>query len=653
MTLLRAGTYLFFNYDGADGAAVQSAFLLGLRFDLRVAASVALAVLVLGSVPFLDPFRRPGARRGWLALLALAAAALMLVYVADFLHYRYLNQRLSATVLGFAADAGISAGMVWQSYPVLRLLAAVAAGGVLLWAGARRLHAWAGRAPAATRARRAGWYAAATVAAVLAIWGRPGQYPLRWSDAFNLRSDALAHLALNPIQSFASTFGFEGVAYDAAAVRTHYPRMSAYLGVAAPDAARLEFARSEPARSPRLTGPADGPPNVVVVICESFSGYKSSMWGNPLDPTPFFAELSRQGVFFDNCFTPHVGTARGVWATLTGLPDTEPQETASRNPAIVDQHTIVNDFAAHEKFYFLGGSTSWANIRGLLVNNIRGLNLYEEGSYKSPRIDVWGISDKNLFLEAHEVLKRQTKPFFAVIQTADNHRPYTIPKEDLGEFRKVTLPAAELRKYGYESNDELNAFRYTDFSFRKFIEAARTAPYFDRTVFVFVGDHGIGGDAGAMFPAAWTEQNLTCYHVPLLYYAPKLLAPQRIGAVASQVDLLPTLAGIAGIPYLNRGLGRDLLRQQEIDGGRSNVAFVIDHNTRSVGVVHGGRFLNHRRSGGRDEFVWADFTRPEPAGPAPEFDGHRALALAFHETARYLLRHNPKPALPPPRGTAD
>jgi hypothetical protein len=50
----------------------------------------------------------------------------------------------------------------------------------------------------------------------------------------------------------------------------------------------------------------------VVVLCESFSGYKSSMWGNPLDPTPYFATLARDGVFFDNCFTRHFGTARGT-----------------------------------------------------------------------------------------------------------------------------------------------------------------------------------------------------------------------------------------------------------------------------------------------------------------------------------------------------
>lgn len=654
MSLLRVGTCVVFNHAAAGWSAVWPALVLGLRFDLRVVASVLLALLVLGSVRPLDPFGEARARRFWLGALGLVSTVLVVTYVSDFLHYRYLNQRLSATVLGFLADAKISAGMIWQSYPVLRL----GAGIVLGVAGLRFACGWLHRRAAAvtgasSRAVRAAWFTAVLLGCVVGIWGRVAQYPLRWSDAFDLRSEALAQLALNPFQSFASSFGFEGMAFDAVQVRQHYPRMSAYLGVTAPDPARLEFARVHGARPTPAVHPAGVRPNVVIVLCESFSGYKSSMWGNPLDPTPFFAELCREGVFFDNCFTPHVGTARGVWATITGLPDTEPRETASRNPAVVDQHTIINDFTAHEALYFLGGSSSWANIRGLLTNNLHGLRLYEEGSFRSPRIDVWGISDKNLFLEAHEVLRRQTRPFFAIIQTADNHRPYTIPQEDRPEFALRHMTPEELRRAGFESNAEFNAFRYTDFTFRKFIEAARQAPYFERTIFVFIGDHGIGGDAGTMFPPAWTRQNLTCYHVPLLFYAPKLLAPRRINSIASQIDVLPTLAGIAGIPYRNNGLGRDLLRQQELDGGRSNAAFVIDHNTKSVGVVHGSYFLNHRREGGREEFVWADFTAPPPAGAPPLPDEHRALALGFYETARYLLRHNAKPRTAPEHGRAD
>jgi phosphoglycerol transferase MdoB-like AlkP superfamily enzyme len=649
LTLMRVATYLFF-HDRMDWAQAAPALTLGLRFDVRVLAAVALGFLVLGLVPGLGPWGGGWRRRSWLGLVAAVSVALAIVYAADWLHYRYLGERLNATVLGYAKDAGISAGMAWESYPLVRIALAIAAVGAAFTGLGARLLRWAeGAAPGGGRWAQAGWVAGAAGLAAVGIFGRLGQYPLRWSDAFDLRSDAAANLALNPIQSFASSLSFRGSGYDEARVRALYPEMSRYLGVAAPEPTTLRFARETPANpagAPLARAGGEAPPNVVLVICESFSGYKSSMWGNPLDTTPFFAELARGGVFFDNCFTPHIGTARGVWATITGLPDVEPKETASRNPALVDQHTILNEFTGHAKFYFIGGSTSWANIRGLLTNNIHGLQLYEEGKFNSPRNDVWGIGDRRLFLEAHEILKAQTKPFFAVIQTADNHRPYTIPKRDLEEFQPKTLSAAELKRGGFESLEEFNAFRYSDFVFRKFIEQARTAPYFDRTLFVFIGDHGIGGDAGTMFPRAWTDQKLTCYHVPLLFYAPKLLAPQRIGSVASMVDVLPTIAGLLGVPYRNQALGRDLLRQQTIDGGRSNAAFVIDHHSRTVGLVRGSHLSQHGLDGGRAETVWADFRTPEPGGALTEAQiaEKRRLAESFYETARYLLRHNRKPA---------
>ena len=45
-----------------------------------------------------------------------------------------------------------------------------------------------------------------------------------------------------------------------------------------------------------------------------------------------------------------------------------------------------------------------------------------------------------------------------MIQTADNHRPYTIPEEDKKEFILKNHPIDSLKKYGFYSNEELNAF---------------------------------------------------------------------------------------------------------------------------------------------------------------------------------------------------
>jgi len=96
------------------------------------------------------------------------------------------------------------------------------------------------------------------------------------------------------------------------------PVLAPYFGFAANDTS-LVFERNF---SPKNKTSATKP-NVVVVICESFSAYKSSMWGNPLNTTPFFNEMCAKGIFFDRCFTPTYGTARGVWAVITGMPDVE------------------------------------------------------------------------------------------------------------------------------------------------------------------------------------------------------------------------------------------------------------------------------------------------------------------------------------------
>src|SRR5439155_10199320 len=131
--------------------------------------------------------------------------------------------------------------------------------------------------------------------------------------------------------------------------------------------------------------------------------------------------------------------------------------------------------------YFLGGDPSFNNFEGL-VKNIDGLQMDVQGSLGKKPVNVWGISDKDLFLEADSVFSKQKDPFFAIVQTADNHRPFTIPAED-SAFEKKLLPKEELEKWGFESQEEYNAFRYADFCFQNFIESAKKQPWFNNTVF--------------------------------------------------------------------------------------------------------------------------------------------------------------------------
>jgi Phosphoglycerol transferase and related proteins, alkaline phosphatase superfamily len=630
-TLMRLGLYILSDQQSYGLGQLGGAFFLGLRYDLRMIGILMVAMLLLGSIPAIHPFTHDRGKRFWLITLGIIGFIVLFFFGVDFAHYAYLEQRLNASALNYLEDARISLGMVWQSYPIVRITLALVAGtALLIWVirySWRIVHKQGYTGKKRTRIIA---FIVFFLLNVFFIFGKFDQYPLRWSDAFALGSDYKAAVALNPFESFFSTLKFRHNTFDEKKVRELAPRLQPWFGFTQ-NGGHLNFSRNV---SPG-PGAIRGQPNIVLVICESFSAYKSSVFGNPLRTTPYFDELCRQGIFFDRCFTPTYGTARGVWATITGVPDVEMPKTASRNPAAVNQHTIINDFKGYEKFYFIGGSTSWANIRGVLTNNIDGLHLYEQEDYEAEKIDVWGISDKNLFLESNRILARQEKPFFAVIQTADNHRPYTIPEEDQGEFQKVEVPNDSLKKYGFESLAELNAFRYTDFGYRKFIEAAKKEKYFNSTIFVFIGDHGIPGDANALFPKAWTEKRLTAVHVPMLIYAPALVQPRRVHTICSQTDVLPTIAGLCNMHYTNTSLGRNML-----DSANAGLAFIFDPDNDMSGVVQGDYFYRRQMRTGKEEL--ASIVGDEAVEDRQAMDSLRGLTEAMYETARWMLFNNKK-----------
>ena len=195
----------------------------------------------------------------------------------------------------------------------------------------------------------------------------------------------------------------------------------------------------------------------------------------------------------------------------------------------------------------------------------------------------------------------------------------------------------------------MNAFRFTDFGYQQFIEAAKKEKYFDNTIFVFVGDHGIRGSAGDMFPKSWTEQGLTCEHVPLLFYAPKLLQPKRVHEVCSQVDILPTVASLAKAPYRNNTLGRDLfdtlsgIRNKTIFKGEK-YAFIIDHDVKTIGLISNQYYFLKNLKTGKEDFVSVINNNPVEKNPATDSVRNYLSQLtdAYYETAKYLMLNNKK-----------
>jgi phosphoglycerol transferase MdoB-like AlkP superfamily enzyme len=635
-TGLRAAFWWVFQdpSDSPEGGALLQAFYLGLKFDLRLALLVHLPFAVLGFWRPFDPFRSPRARRAWLWWFGGTCACLLFAYGVDFGHYGYLETRVDASVLRYLFDPRESVGVVWGSYPVVRGLGAIAlAVAAYVWL----LRRWFGRAapeaPPRPLVARVALVTAAACLSAFGVYGKLSWYPLRWSDAYFSTHAFASALALNPVLYFYETFDNRELEFDEAALRGRYAGVASYLGVETPDVERLDFTRM-------VGAPNRERLNVVIVLLESFAYYKTGLSGNPLDPTPNFDAVANDGVLFRHFYTPHSGTARSVFASLTGLPDIDRSKTSTRNPLIARQHTLVNAFEGWDKLYFLGGSASWGNIRALLSHNVHGLEMYEEGSYASPRVDVWGISDLDLLEEANRVLAKRERPFVAVIQTAGNHKPYTIPEDSEG-FVRSTTPETEAKRYGFDSVPELDAMRLVDHSLGHFFRLARQEKYFANTLFVLYGDHGSPA-APEHRPPAERQLRLPRYHVPLVFHAPGHLAPRVIDEVASQLDVLPTAVALAGARGINSTLGRDLF--DPAFAGRRH-AFTVERIEKNplLGIVSKDFYLQVAADGSQRELHRLDSPSPRAdvsADEPEELAELEALAFGLYEAARWMRYHN-------------
>src|SRR5690606_22363826 len=255
-----------------------------------------------------------------------------------FGHYAYLGIRINATIFRFVADTEISRDMVWQTYPVVWISLAWLASVALAVVALMRLERVTLERPARPLGRwsRAWGSALVVVLVLLGLLGRVSNInlsnpvPLRWSDAFFSGDNRIASLGLNPVLFLYDTSKVSLAPYDLEAVRAGYPLLVEYFGIREPDEQALNLRRVQGPQPYAIQ--AERKPNVVFVMLESLGASAVGYHGNPLNPTPNLDRLAGQSWTFKHFYVPAVGTARTVWASITGIPDVSREETATRNP---------------------------------------------------------------------------------------------------------------------------------------------------------------------------------------------------------------------------------------------------------------------------------------------------------------------------------
>ena len=642
VALFRAVFYLFFSQlENISTPEIKKAILLGIRFDLKLAIITFFPLAVLVLITNYRFLKSKIYKKIATIYLVLTYLILTLFYLFDFGYYEYLAIRLDASSLRFLGNLKISTQVLIESYPIYKGLLGLLILSFIIYKYATFIYnIFSKTQQEITKKLKAVFFILTILILSLGIYNSVTHYPLRWSEAFFSKSNSVNQFALNPVLYFFDSFAFRSEGVDIEKFKTYYPVIAKHLNLPQ-DTINFE-------KKVTFKNPYKEKPNIVFVMLESVGTAPMSFYGNPLNSTPKMDSIIKESLSFSKFYVHKPGTAGSVFASITGLPDIEDIKTASRNPLIIDQRIIFDQFKGYEKLYFLGGSANWANIRGVFQSNIKDLKIYEEGSFEEEnRADVWGIDDYDLFKESDKKLgklHKKGKPFVAYIQTATNHMPFTVPikKENFTPILEDEIDEETLLKGGFRSLGQLNGIRYLDFNIARFLKRAKKSGYYDNSIFVFFGDHRGGMKKLNFLKNNENDLGIQVHHVPFFIHAPKYVEPKIIDKYAKLIDIFPTATSLAKIDFTNYTLGRDLLDSTTIN----TAAFVYTQSKgeKAVGLIKDGFYYEKTNISKKanlfslDDKNIKDIKLDKP-NITQQMD---SLLSAYYHTTKYLYFNNKK-----------
>jgi phosphoglycerol transferase MdoB-like AlkP superfamily enzyme len=642
-SLLRA-MLLYRNFDlTADISAseIVRAFGIGVRFDL-----VVVCYCMLPLVFTLLVRSRPGWRKLCLVWLGVCGAVCIFLGIAELEFYREFHARLNSIAFQYLKeDPKTVISMLWYGFPVVRYLLLCGVLWSLYLGGLLLVNK---RFPAYGKSLQPSYRPAVHILAfllvmLLGVIGARGTLrsgpPLRWGDAYFSSNMFANHLSLNG--TFTLVKALEDVKNQKiggkwldALPRDEATAVTRKMLVTERDEL-LETDRYAVLRKhhPVSRLPENRIKNIVVIIMESFSAEFVGALQRDHGVSPEFDKLAQEGLLFDHFFSNGTHTHQGMFASLASFPNIPGHEYLMQQPQGSNSFSGLPVLLKEQGFndlYVYNGDFAWDNQEGFFRN--QGMtNFVGRQDYQNPKVvnPTWGVSDEDMFDRALIELEKtaQNPPFFAVLQTLSNHTPYVLPSP---------LPFDPLPANSGPLREHLTAMKYSDWALGRFFKAAKRSSYYHDTLFVITGDHGFG------VPQQLAGIDVLMFHVPLLLIGPGIREAygSRTSIVGTQVDLVPTIVGLLGKPFVHQSWGRDLLALPPEDRGFGIVK--PSGNNQTTALIEGDYVLTRTPD---DQFILSTYQLyPVPRAEAVDDEKRtREMAkelIAYIQTAMTSLHEN-------------
>lgn len=306
--------------------------------------------------------------------------------------------------------------------------------------------------------------------------------------------------------------------------------------------------------------------NLILIQTESLNDFVIGAEYNGQELTPNLNAMLEEDTFYFNHFysTTGVGnTSDAEFAALNGL---YPNDERECYRLYVDNTFQGLPWMLRGEGYgayaFHGYvKTFWNRDEAYKTQGFQ--HFYSQEELDMTEVSGFGLTDKEMFRQAVDILKEKGEPFFSFMVTLTNHIPYELDPS------LATLEVKESDK-GSTFGNYLQTVRYTDEAFGDLVQYLKDAGLYENTMIVIYGDHqGMNMETPAvkskMSQFLGREYNYDeMLNVPLIIHIPGLGEAKTIDTVGGQVDIMPTIANLmnveTGQPFV---FGHDLLNADE------------------------------------------------------------------------------------------
>jgi len=535
---------LLLHYDLVETAppsVIALSFYHGFSFDLRVCSGLILPPYLVWMFFWMTNLNVPKLPRITTWYFIAMSFFIIGFSMADFPYFDYYGSRLSNDILTWSDKPGLMVEILFADLAFIPTIVIGFLIGFLYWYFLFRLEksCFSDHPVRVSFKTRLSLFLLTFCGMFLGLRGNYDltEKPMITAQAFFSDFTFVNQLTLNAIFNLLDSYNVYEVNYTTDEIAIQ--KAQKYLNIK-PGQYNSPIARKvEPDSIP-------SPKNVVLILMESMTAYKVGSYGITKGLTPFFDSLSAQSLFFPNTFSTGIHTRNGIYATMTGYPTlrgNRPMMSSLGNgkPYIGLPNTLKEN--GYSTVFFCTGKKDFDNMGGFLIFN--GMEkVYSKADYPESEVfNKWGVTDYFMFNWALPVIRDlhdKNKPFFATFLTISAHE-----KTDLA------------RPPGFEPKaDNLvdQRFELADWSLKDFFDKASKEPWFKNTLFVLVADHGYKVNQLYDLPLGY-------HHVPLLFYSPDYVKPQKLTNLAGQTDIFPTTMGILNLPYINNSMGIDLRKE--------------------------------------------------------------------------------------------